>query len=111
MTGTLADLRFDDRFVRELETGVYEPEVRHDFRNGVRSGVNGTPGLFINGQRYDAPRDLYAHPRNIFVAGFIGSTLALRCFDRPTRAGVSSRAFPPGPPAWMPDARSGVAQW
>lgn len=42
-----------DRFVRELETGVYVPEVRHDFRNGVRSGVNGTPTFFINGARYD----------------------------------------------------------
>ena len=24
---------------------------------GVRSGVNGTPSLFINGERYDGPRD------------------------------------------------------
>jgi len=25
---------------------------------GVRSGVNGTPSLFINGRRYDGPRDV-----------------------------------------------------
>jgi protein-disulfide isomerase len=32
--------------------------VREDFLSGVRSGVNGTPTLFINGMRYDGPRDL-----------------------------------------------------
>lgn len=31
--------------------------IRHDFSGGVRSGVNGTPCLFINGRRYDGPRD------------------------------------------------------
>jgi protein-disulfide isomerase len=31
--------------------------VRRDFIGGVRSGVNGTPSLFINGERYDGPRD------------------------------------------------------
>jgi protein-disulfide isomerase len=32
--------------------------VREDFHSGIRSGVNGTPSLFINGVRYDGPRDL-----------------------------------------------------
>ena len=27
--------------------------VREDFMGGVRSGVNGTPSLYINGARYD----------------------------------------------------------
>jgi protein-disulfide isomerase len=27
--------------------------VREDFRSGVKSGVNGTPSFFINGERYD----------------------------------------------------------
>jgi protein-disulfide isomerase len=27
--------------------------VRSDFRGGVRSGVNGTPTFFIQGERYD----------------------------------------------------------
>jgi protein-disulfide isomerase len=31
--------------------------VRKDFSGGVRSGVNGTPTFFINGQRYDGSMD------------------------------------------------------
>jgi protein-disulfide isomerase len=47
-----------DRFINELLSGVYTPRVREDFRSGIRSGVNGTPTFFINGIRYDGPRDL-----------------------------------------------------
>lgn len=36
---------------------AYSDRVRRDFNSGVRSGVNGTPCLFINGERYDGPRD------------------------------------------------------
>ena len=42
-----------DRFVEELETGAYEGDVREDFNSGVRSGVNGTPTFFVNGERFD----------------------------------------------------------
>lgn len=31
--------------------------IQADFSGGVRSGVNGTPSLFINGVRHDGPRD------------------------------------------------------
>ena len=41
------------QFARDLETGTYAKRVRDDFRNGVRSGVNGTPPFFVNGSRYD----------------------------------------------------------
>lgn len=41
------------RFERDLESRTYEKKVRDDFRNGVRSGVNGTPTFFVNGSRYD----------------------------------------------------------
>jgi protein-disulfide isomerase len=41
------------RFARELEAAAYEKRVREDFRSGVRSGVNGTPTFFVNGDRYD----------------------------------------------------------
>jgi protein-disulfide isomerase len=41
------------RFTSELESGIYEDEVQEDFMSGVRSGVNGTPTFFINGERWD----------------------------------------------------------
>jgi protein-disulfide isomerase len=41
------------RFERDLEAGTFMKKVRDDFRNGVRSGVNGTPTFFVNGERYD----------------------------------------------------------
>jgi protein-disulfide isomerase len=36
-----------------LDTGQFRDRVRADFMGGVRSGVNGTPTFFINGQRHD----------------------------------------------------------
>jgi protein-disulfide isomerase len=33
----------------------FEPAIRRDIHGGVRSGVNGTPSLFINGERFDGP--------------------------------------------------------
>ena len=54
-----ADLGLDThRVARELEAGVHADRVRSDFRSGVRSGVNGTPTFFIDGERYDGPWDL-----------------------------------------------------
>jgi protein-disulfide isomerase len=46
------------RVLGEVRDGIYRPRVREDFRNGVRSGVNGTPTFFVNGQRYDGQRVL-----------------------------------------------------
>ena len=40
-----------------LETGQYKEKVRSDFMGGIRSGVNGTPAIFINGVRHDGPYD------------------------------------------------------
>jgi protein-disulfide isomerase len=40
-----------------LEEGKYKDRVRADFNSGVRSGVNGTPTFFINGERHDGPFD------------------------------------------------------
>jgi protein-disulfide isomerase len=37
-----------------LEKREFQARVRADFAGGVRSGVNGTPTFFINGQRHDA---------------------------------------------------------
>ncbi|MCD7098757.1 thioredoxin domain-containing protein [Stenotrophomonas sp. MMGLT7] len=36
-----------------LRSGEYGQRIQHDFEGGVRSGVNGTPCFFVNGQRYD----------------------------------------------------------
>lgn len=33
----------------------YLERIRNDFNSGVRSGVNGTPTFFVNGQRFDGP--------------------------------------------------------
>jgi protein-disulfide isomerase len=36
-----------------LASGEYAPRVQTDFLGGVRSGVNGTPTFFIDGERHD----------------------------------------------------------
>ena len=38
-----------------LEERKYKTKVHSDFTGGARSGVNGTPTFFINGQRHDGP--------------------------------------------------------
>ncbi|MGE0354313.1 MAG: DsbA family protein [Gemmatimonadales bacterium] len=40
------------RLQRELDSGIHAPRVRADQLGGRRSGVRGTPTLFINGARY-----------------------------------------------------------
>ena len=40
-----------DRFRRELKQETHLERVRQDFIAGVQNGVNGTPGLFLNGVR------------------------------------------------------------
>jgi protein-disulfide isomerase len=42
---------------KALEDGTYQSRVRADFSSGVRSGVNGTPTFFINGNRHDGAFD------------------------------------------------------
>lgn len=51
-------LHLDPEKLRQaLASKEFEPRVRADFRGGVRSGVNGTPTFFINGQRHDGAYD------------------------------------------------------
>jgi protein-disulfide isomerase len=45
------------QLLQALETKEFQPRVRADFNGGVRSGVNGTPTFFINGQRHDGSYD------------------------------------------------------
>ena len=42
------------RVAQDLITNLGK-HVRDDFRSGVRSGVNGTPTFFINGERHNGP--------------------------------------------------------
>jgi len=46
------------RVARELAAHTYKARVRDDFMSGVRSGVNGTPTFFINGERHDQAWDV-----------------------------------------------------
>ncbi len=39
--------------LKALQGGEFTVRVKADFAGGVRSGVNGTPTFFINGERYD----------------------------------------------------------
>lgn len=41
-----------------LDKKIYETKINSDFLGGVRSGVNGTPTFFINGQRYNGTYEL-----------------------------------------------------
>lgn len=45
------------RFRYELKHQTYRDRVRADFIAGVQNGVFGTPGLFLNGARYDGDWD------------------------------------------------------
>src|ERR1700716_94570 len=55
LIGYAKSLRLDvPKFAHDLDAGTYTKRVRDDFRNGVRSGVNGTPTFFVNGSRYEA---------------------------------------------------------
>lgn len=45
------------RFEEDLATHRFHGRVRRDFMGGVRSGVNGTPTFFINGERFEGYAD------------------------------------------------------
>lgn len=46
------------RFQRDLDSPEVAEKVRADFLSGARSGVNGTPTFFVNGERYDGSWEL-----------------------------------------------------
>lgn len=54
-----------------LASGSYAPKVEADLIGGVRSGVNGTPCFFINGERHDGS---YAAP--VLIAAITAATPA-----------------------------------
>lgn len=57
LVGYATQLGLGKELIEAALRGDFTAKVRHDFTGGVRSGVNGTPCLFINGQRYDGERD------------------------------------------------------
>ena len=58
LRGLTEELGLDPaELLQALEERKYLARVRADFSGGVRSGVNGTPTFFINGQRNDGPFD------------------------------------------------------
>ena len=67
-----ADLKLKTEELRQsLEKKEFAVHVKNDFTGGVRSGVNGTPTFFINGERHDLPFDYED------LLGAIESTLAI----------------------------------
>lgn len=58
LKGYAAELGLDrDRFADDVLSHIHIPKIREDFLGGVRSGVDGTPTLYVNGLRYDGLRD------------------------------------------------------
>ena len=47
-----------ETFDAELAQHRHAARVREDFMSGVRSGVNGTPTFYINGERHDDSYEL-----------------------------------------------------
>ncbi len=45
------------RFQRDLAGHIYAGRVQQEYEGGLRSGVDGTPTFFINGERYDGSYD------------------------------------------------------
>jgi protein-disulfide isomerase len=67
-------LGLDVSALRESFRGRFTEKIRRDFLGGVRSGVNGTPTLFINGRRYDGPLDAESIVRTLEEAAHLGAT-------------------------------------
>jgi protein-disulfide isomerase len=48
-------LDLDDDLIESARLGQFAARIQRDVSSGARSGVNGTPCLFLNGMRYDGP--------------------------------------------------------
>jgi formate-nitrite transporter family protein len=57
LRGYAEELRLDmNEFERDVfEEHRYQQRIGEDFKDGIHSGVNGTPTFFIDGNRYDGP--------------------------------------------------------
>ena len=52
------EIGLDAAAIEEAFAGKFDQRIREDRSGGLRSGVNGTPTLFVNGLRHDGPRDI-----------------------------------------------------
>jgi 2-hydroxychromene-2-carboxylate isomerase len=71
MLRSLADrLGLDvDRFASEMGEESHLPHVLDDFGSGVRSGVNGTPTFFVDGDRFEWDHERGTLDRAVASAG------------------------------------------
>jgi NhaA family Na+:H+ antiporter len=78
-----AELGLDaEQFERDLDEHTYAGRVREDFLSGVRSGANGTPAFYLNGERYDGAWDLDSLAAEIQKPLGVRVRLAFRQFAR-----------------------------
>lgn len=49
-----------EKFVRDWKSNDTLSKIESDFESGIRSGVNGTPSFFINGNRLNSYDESYA---------------------------------------------------
>jgi protein-disulfide isomerase len=47
-----------ERFKNEMSGHAYAPSINESLKNGINSGVEGTPTFFVNGVRYEESWDL-----------------------------------------------------
>ena len=47
-----------DKFKKEMSEHVYAPLINKSLKDGIDSGVEGTPTFFVNGVRYEDSWDL-----------------------------------------------------
>jgi len=45
------------RFNKDLDAGTWKSQVQEEMAAGGKAGVRGTPSIFINGRRYNGPRE------------------------------------------------------
>ena len=47
-----------DRFKEDISGHIYAPLINESLKNGIDSGVEGTPTFFVNGVHYEDSWDL-----------------------------------------------------
>lgn len=61
----------EDRFAQDWQSDAMQARVEYDFESGVRSGVNGTPTFFVNGEKlhsYDETYESLLHAVDVHFA-------------------------------------------